>query len=427
MLRTLSSAIIPRSSKAQKPAAEHHESLRAQTYVELAKELSEHGVPVDYSDCATCDHPCPEPSEGGAGTISEAGIWGGKKYSEYVEEEYGDLGSYPKGFDTDWDTELAGSGKPVLGRLLVVSTGKSDWPHSHTDDKSELPYQLEKFFETLPSGNGRGDKGPKLGPNDKKPVESYIAPSPFSNNDDVGVPAGHLPLPSMYSSSLISQSDDPEDKSVIVFPDWKVVNEVENSLKGAKGLWNGALADSLGRSGATVLQDDVAARRRSWVLPYRAVVLLCSHKRRDKRCHIAAPLLRHALIQCLAKHEIAIDETGSSLSHLDGPPLEEIKGTSAERDAEVKRRIQGIEGVKGGNGGEVGIFNINHLGGHRYAGVMLIIFPSGAYLSYGRVTPQEIPRVVEETILHGRVVPGLLRAGTGLQRSTGCENGFLGW
>ena len=42
------------------------------------------------------------------------------------------------------------------------------------------------------------------------------------------------------------------------------------------------------------------------------------------------------------------------------------------RTAEVGKRVSAIEGVKGGPGGEVGIFNINHLGGHRYSGVMLV-------------------------------------------------------
>lgn len=122
-----------------------------------------------------------------------------------------------------------------------------------------------------------------------------------------------------------------------------------------------------------------------------------SHKRRDKRCHIAAPLLRHALITVLRKYDVSIDETGSSLSHLHGPPLEEVSGTEEERELEVEKRLESIEGIKGGNGGEVGIFNINHLGGtffvleealgigmvlmdvgHRYAGVMLVSDGSGA-------------------------------------------------
>jgi (2Fe-2S) ferredoxin len=58
-----------------------------------------------------------------------------------------------------------------------------------------------------------------------------------------------------------------------------------------------------------------------------------------------------------------------------------------------------------------------------------ILFPSGAYLSYGRVSPHEIPRVVEETILQGKVVPGLIRSGAGLARpgAANKDKGFLSW
>ena len=72
------------------------------------------------------------------------------------------------------------------------------------------------------------------------------------------------------------------------------------------------------------------------------------------------------------QYGITVDETGSSLTHLDGPPLEEVAGSADERELEVGRRIERIEGVHGGEGGEVGVFDINHLGGHRYAGVMLV-------------------------------------------------------
>lgn len=116
-----------------------------------------------------------------------------------------------------------------------------------------------------------------------------------------------------------------------------------------------------------------------------------------------------------------------------------------ERNAEAARRLGEIESVGGGEGGEVGIFNINHLGGHRYAGVMLvscpsianaeltsqILFPSGAYISYGRVTPQEVPRIVEETIVRGEIVPGLLRNAVEVTRQGGKKtvdgHGILAW
>lgn len=83
-------------------------------------------------------------------------------------------------------------------------------------------------------------------------------------------------------------------------------------------------------------------------------------------------MLRSALHTVLEKYDIAIDETGSSLACLEGDALEDIDGSDAERDEEAQTRIRDIEGISGGDGGEVGIFNINHLGGHRYAGVMLV-------------------------------------------------------
>lgn len=130
MLRQLSSALPTLSSftgSSQKLPADHHDPNRAKAYVELASDLRAANIPVDESDCYTCDLPCADQSQG---TVAEA--WDGKTYSQYVEDRYGDLGSLPNGFDTDWESELAGSGNPPEGRLVVVSTGKSDWVRDHT-------------------------------------------------------------------------------------------------------------------------------------------------------------------------------------------------------------------------------------------------------------------------------------------------------
>lgn len=83
-------------------------------------------------------------------------------------------------------------------------------------------------------------------------------------------------LPALYSSSLVSQSDDPEDQMCISFPDWKAILEIENTPEGAKALFDGALAGNLGRAGRQLQSNgEGVERRRSWVLPYRAIVLLC--------------------------------------------------------------------------------------------------------------------------------------------------------
>ena len=90
-------------------------------------------------------------------------------------------------------------------------------------------------------------------------------------------PDAKQPPTSLFSSSLISQSPDEDKESVMIFPEWEIVAEVPNSSTGAKEVLGGLN----GRKNEL----------KSWTLPYRAVVLLCSHKKRDKRCHIAAPLL----------------------------------------------------------------------------------------------------------------------------------------
>ena len=136
MLKALSSAV---SSIAGTPVPKHLPShrgqSRAESYTQLAKELDEAGVPVDISDCAACDHPCPISTEtnGHAGSVVDVGrIWDGKEYEQYVLDKYGDLGDLPDGFEQDWDSNLAGSGGPPQGRVVIISTGKSDWERDHT-------------------------------------------------------------------------------------------------------------------------------------------------------------------------------------------------------------------------------------------------------------------------------------------------------
>jgi hypothetical protein len=139
----------------------------------------------------------------------------------------------------------------------------------------------------MPASGGKGGKGSKgkggggKGEKDfgrRPPVSAYIAPAtlPPPTTDPMQVVAHPgANIGSLFSSSLISQSDDPEDQTILVFPDWKVCLEVENSQDGAKGAWNGVLSPSLSRAGRSLTEEGGTERRRSWVLPYRAVVLLC--------------------------------------------------------------------------------------------------------------------------------------------------------
>lgn len=119
---------------------------------------------------------------------------------------------------------------------------------------------------------------------------------------------------------------------------------------------------------------------RTRLLPYRAVVLLCSHKRRDKRCHIVAPILADAFISALHSRKVHVDDHGEALSVEGSDAIESWQGDEAEKaerwKSELAKAARGED--QEGEAGSVGVFRISHSGGHRYAGTCIVLFPSGA-------------------------------------------------
>lgn len=104
----------------------------------------------------------------------------------------------------------------------------------------------------------------------------------------------------------------------------------------------------------------------------KPTILICGHGGRDQRCGVLGPLLQSAFCNELERKSIDAD---------------------------------------------VGL--ISHIGGHKYAGnVIMYIPPSmtdnelrGAGVWYGRVGPGHVEGVVEETLIRGRVITELLRGG----------------
>lgn len=209
----------------------------------------------------------------------------------------------------------------TLSQQIVISTARSDWEHDHTTDTSTLSYHLQTFLNAenglpppgVPPPESEGQKGhdkkgdgkkgkqepAKVQPLPKTPGKVEIVlnqqglPQGLSEYPDVpptsqgaleaGKPSTQPPT-GLFSSSLNSQSADCDKETVMIFPEWRVVCEVPNSDQGAQDLFAQLSVPSVGI-------NNKRSELKSWTLPYRAVVLLCSHKRRDKRCHIAAPLL----------------------------------------------------------------------------------------------------------------------------------------
>ncbi|KAI0832314.1 Sucrase/ferredoxin-like-domain-containing protein [Trametes gibbosa] len=329
-------------------------------------------VPVTDAPCRGCADPCDEGHD-----------------------------EYPK-FDVDLETQMLGSVKPYA-RQIVISTGKSDWVREVTDAKGTLAAYVDEI-----SSSGRP-------PKDKDPSKK--------SKDGGGAPAVHSAhVPGIFDSSNLAKnkrvtilngshrtvSTDHDRDTVLVFPDYRVVTEVARTHDGADQLWTHAVSPSL----ALYEVPPGSTAVKSWIIPYSCVILLCSHKRRDNRCAIAAPKLEHALTLALERQGWEV-HTQVDDSTLHEPALEDLAGTAAEKHAALRAQLQGVDAAHADHKRALVLF-CSHIGGHKYAGNVIINTPRGVSVWYGRVTPHEVDAIVRETIIGGRILPSLLRGGMNL-------------
>lgn len=205
----------------------------------------------------------------------------------------------------------------------MISTGKSDWPHDHTEDESTLSHHLNRALlvaagippeAPAPKPEAKKEGKPAPPPPSAPPVRD---PSKQPGEVDVvvgknGLPQGIYESPSthvtttanddassttsipqqpgtmLFSSSLISQSREGHRETVLALPDWKVVVDVDNSRAGAEGV----LRDLVART-----REGTGEGRRTWTLPYRAVVLLCTS--------LPSPSAVHRLISSSARTRLS--------------------------------------------------------------------------------------------------------------------------
>ncbi|KWU42107.1 hypothetical protein RHOSPDRAFT_30239 [Rhodotorula sp. JG-1b] len=309
----------------------------------LVEALRRANVPLEtYADaCAACDEPC--------------------------DDDQDDL-AYPSGFEVDLESQMLGELKPY-GRQVIVSTGKSDWIREVTDDETSIPGLVKAEYDRLQkASDGRGGLLAKLGSKVFGDKGSGGDAKSDVTEDLPGVHPSSAAAPrngsvssrlSILSGSFISSSHHGHRESVISLPDFKVINEVEASSASVEELVKRYLDPSIGRAGSAL-----SGELRSWPLPYHCVILLCSHRKRDKRCSIAAPLLI------------------SQFHH--------------------------------------------HLERHGLHGNVILYFPNGTSVWFGRVTPADVGVIVDRTIMQGKVIPELLRGGLGLTGKNG-PHGVLDW
>jgi hypothetical protein len=287
------------------------------------------------------------------------------------------------------DTQMLGSVKSYH-RQIVISTGKSNWERDIEDNKSSLAAAMGEVISNAPPEPLLPEHGSVK---DTPPTGLFLA----SDSNRTSVLNG--------SHKTLCHEDDHE--TVLVFPDFKVVTEVRRSTQGAQELWDSVVDPSVGRSGAYSMKNKL----KTWALPYSCVILLCSHKKRDNRCGIAAPKLEHAFIKSLEMQGWDADTHLEHPSLSMGVPLEDLDVTLEEREENISSQLKQSADAK-----RALILKVSHTGGHKYAGNCIIYTPSGSGIWYGRVTPHDVDSIVVNTILNGLVLPPLLRGGLNLSR-----------
>ncbi|EUC48990.1 hypothetical protein COCMIDRAFT_85869 [Bipolaris oryzae ATCC 44560] len=256
--------------------------------------------------------------------------------------------SAPKDLDIDRKTPLLNTMAPY-SEQVVFCTGKDDWASNIEQEGGDTG----DFVKGLKNVIGKGAPGF----------------DPFTNI--------------LITASSLPKSSTPNTTSLLLFPSFKRIQNLPHTPSSLSDFATTYLkaktlhpmhANLSAAQKANLTRDESKAA----FLPEAhdittPTILICGHGGRDQRCGILGPLLQSAF------------------------------------RTEFHRR---------GLDAHVGL--ISHIGGHKYAGNVIMYVPpsikgnnelGGAGVWYGRVGPEHVEGLVEETFVKGRVVTELLRGG----------------
>lgn len=186
----------------------------------------------------------------------------------------------------------------------------------------------------------------------------------------------------LITASSLPKSSTPNTTTALLFPSFKRISAIPHTGASLSDFATAYLKarclhpmhDGLSAEQKTQLLRD---ETRAALLPpaediTKPTILICGHGGRDQRCGVLGPLLQSSFRRELQRRGIHAD---------------------------------------------VGL--ISHIGGHKYAGNIIVYVPpsmagnalKGSGVWYGRVGPEQAEGIVEETLVNGRVITDLLRGG----------------
>ncbi|UNI18661.1 Altered inheritance of mitochondria protein 32 [Purpureocillium takamizusanense] len=330
----------------------------------------------------------------------------------------------PPGLDIDRKSPLNGVMSGYAEQVLVC-TGEDDWPSRIEEENGgdNLAADLKELF-------GRGG----------------VYSDPFHN---ISILNASLP-------SSVPPRREVQSTSAYLLPSFKYVPFLPRvSFDSVQALAKGYLLPErlhAAHDGLSPIHRDRLTRKHAYraLLPGACdvrdvLVLVCGHGGRDVRCGVVGPLLRDEFEACLEREGVDV---------LRGPVEVDLSSSSGSGDGATAPRL---EAATEGNGGEGGgrrgagsggeaatavqqqqqtttktarVALISHIGGHKFAGNVIIYVPPGQRLDdgktahplaghgiwYGRVEPRHVEGLVRETVLRGTVVEDMFRGGIDAQR-----------
>ncbi|PGH19304.1 hypothetical protein AJ80_04057 [Polytolypa hystricis UAMH7299] len=261
---------------------------------------------------------------------------------------------YPARFNTNNSRQLYGGIKPVTTHVLVA-TGKADWVRKAETEEGSLMQAFER-------GAFKDKKGRMMVSASNLSIDPLDDSNNNSNTTDNSTstkPTTLLVLPSFTFVDGVIQADLPE------------------------------FMDRFVNSPSPIPPPSPNPNHRLTTRPCERdyMVLLCSHRTRDARCGISAPLIKRELERHLRPLGLARDDDDS-------------------------------------RAGGVGIAFVSHVGGHKFAANVLVYRRKEEQMIWlARVRPEHCEGIVRFTILQGKVVrpEERLRGGFDLQR------GLMSW
>ncbi|KAK7935814.1 hypothetical protein PG985_001309 [Apiospora marii] len=287
----------------------------------------------------------------------------------------------PEGLPIDHTSPLNGVMASYAEQLLIC-TGKDDWPSRIEEENSgdNLAADLKELL-------GRGG----------------LYSDPFH----------HISVLNASFPSAVSRRPEVQTTSAYLLPSFQYVPFLPRvSFDAVHALVKGyLLPEKLHpmHDGLSPIHKDRLTRKdafRPLLYGVRDVqdvlVLVCGHGGRDMRCGLMGPALQK-------EFETQLPKKGYEVMH--GPVIDESVTAPS---------LSGPVGDEPPSTARVGL--ISHIGGHKFAGNVIIYIPpllnakdnephplAGHGIWYGRVEPKDVEGIIEETVVKGNVVKDKFR------------------